>query len=99
MPPWLFQPFGRRILALPPRLLLLFIVWTLVWKGIALWRAARAGQSLWFVAMLLLNTGGLLEIVYLAFLAPRRTPLADVTAPAGPAQSPEATSGVSKDSV
>jgi len=74
MPPWLFEPFARRVLALPPQLLLLFAVWILVWKGLALWRAARAGQSVWFVVMLIVNTGGLLEIIYLAFLVPRRLP-------------------------
>jgi len=88
MPPSLFQPFGRRLLELPPGVLLLLVVWTLIWKGLALWRAARAGQTIWYVVMLILNTGGLLEIVYLAFLAPRRTPLGGVpgsTAPAPPA--------------
>lgn len=82
MPPTLFEPFARRVLQLPPQLLLIFVVWTLVWKGLAFWRAARAGQSLWFVVMLIVNTGGLLEIVYLAFLAPRRTPLGDLSGPA-----------------
>jgi methionyl-tRNA synthetase len=69
-------PFTHRLLAIPPRLLLLLIVWTLVWKGLALWRAARAGQAVWFVVLLIVNTGGLLEIVYLACFAPRRPPLA-----------------------
>ena len=40
-------------------------VWELVWKGMGLWRAARNSQSGWFVAMLLLNTLGLLPILYL----------------------------------
>jgi len=85
MPPSLFQPFARRMLGLPPDVLLLFIVWTLVWKGLALWRAARAGQSVWFIVMLILNTGGLLEIIYLAFLAPRRPRPADSARSAVPA--------------
>lgn len=41
------------------------LIWSLVWKGLALWRAARNGQSAWFVVMLVLNTLGILEIIYL----------------------------------
>jgi methionyl-tRNA synthetase len=43
------------------------IIWSLVWKGIALWRAARNNQLGWFVALLLINTMGILEILYLLF--------------------------------
>ncbi|MDA8093803.1 MAG: DUF5652 family protein [Betaproteobacteria bacterium] len=43
----------------------LAIVWDLVWKGLGLWRAARRGQTLWFICMLALNTVGILPIVYL----------------------------------
>lgn len=41
------------------------LVWTLIWKGFALWRAANKQQKYWFIAMLVLNTAGILEIVYL----------------------------------
>lgn len=41
------------------------ILWSVFWKGLALWHSARRGQEWWFVAMLLLNTAGILEIVYL----------------------------------
>jgi len=47
-----------------------------IWKGFALWRAARAGQSAWFVALLIVNSAGLLEIAYLVFFAPRPRPSA-----------------------
>lgn len=40
-------------------------VWSLVWKGFALWYAARNHQNRWFIALLILNTLGVLEIVYL----------------------------------
>jgi len=74
--PWpgLFHALDERVRALPPGALVLFVVWTLVWKGLGFWRAARAGQPAWFVAMLVLNTVGLLEITYLAFVAPRSQP-------------------------
>lgn len=41
------------------------IIWSLPWKGVALWKAARNKQPFWFVAILLINTLALLEIVYL----------------------------------
>jgi len=54
-----------------PALLAAVVIWSLVWKGLALWRAARAQQPAWFVVLLVVNTAGLLEIAYLLFLAPR----------------------------
>ncbi len=41
------------------------LVWSLAWKGMALWRSARNNQRNWFVALLVVNTLGLLEIFYL----------------------------------
>jgi hypothetical protein len=46
-------------------LLILLAVWELIWKGIALWRAARNNQTGWFVALLIINSAGLLPIIYL----------------------------------
>ena len=43
------------------------ILWELVWKGIALWNAGKAKQKEWFIFLFLLNTLGLLPIIYLAF--------------------------------
>ena len=43
----------------------LLIVWSLVWKGLALWKAAREGSKVWFVVLLILNTAGILDILYL----------------------------------
>lgn len=45
--------------------ILLAAIWSLIWKGQALWRAARQNSAGWFVALLLINTLGLLEILYL----------------------------------
>lgn len=45
---------------------ILFVaLWSLLWKGLALWRAAKRGDMWWFIAFLLLNTLGILEIIYL----------------------------------
>ena len=46
-------------------LLALAMVWHLVWKGIALWRAGNNKQTAWFVVLFLVNTLGILEIIYL----------------------------------
>ncbi len=47
-------------------LLVIFLVWSLFWKGLALWRAGRHNQAVWFVLLLVLNTLGIVEIIYLA---------------------------------
>jgi hypothetical protein len=46
-------------------LLLALVVWEMVWKGFALWRAAHRDQSYWFVALLVVNSVGILPIIYL----------------------------------
>ncbi len=47
-------------------------VWDFVWKGIALWKAGRNSQMNWFVAIFLLNTLGILPIIYLKFYQKKR---------------------------
>jgi len=44
------------------------LIWTLFWKGLALWNASRRESRKWFVVLLVLNTLGILEIVYLFFI-------------------------------
>ncbi len=56
------------IAALVP-FLIIFVLWTIVWKGLALWHSARRGQGWWFAIMLVVNTLGILEIIYLFFVA------------------------------
>lgn len=48
-------------------LLAVVLIWSLAWKGLALWKATKNNQLGWFVCMLVLNTVGLLEITYLFF--------------------------------
>jgi hypothetical protein len=38
-------------------------------KGFALWRAAQLAQKKWFIALLIINTFGILELVYLFFIS------------------------------
>ena len=66
-----YSPFAPGLmLALIP-LIFLAAVWTAVLKGFALWHAARAGQTWWFVALLVVNTLGILEIIYLIWFRPK----------------------------
>jgi hypothetical protein len=51
---------------------ILLLVWETVWKSLALWQAARHSQKAWYIALLLLNTVGILPIVYLQFF--QKTP-------------------------
>ena len=39
--------------------------WSLPWKGVALWRAARNQDKRWFVVLLLVNTLAVLDILYI----------------------------------
>jgi hypothetical protein len=52
----------------------LAILWSSVWKAIAMWKAARRGDTAWYVVLLLLNTIGILEIIYIFAVA--KTPKA-----------------------
>ena len=45
--------------------MLLLVVWTLYWKYQALWHAAKHDYKWWFIALLIINTAGILEILYL----------------------------------
>ncbi len=40
-------------------------LWTLPWKAVALWKSARQNEKWWFIALLIVNTLGLLEILYI----------------------------------
>lgn len=53
-------------------LLATLIVWSIVWKGVAMYRAARLGQKKWYIALLIINTFGILEIIYLFFITGKK---------------------------
>lgn len=46
---------------------LVLSIWSIIWKGIALWKASKNSQKYWFIALLIVNTIGIVEIVYLKF--------------------------------
>jgi len=41
------------------------IIWEMVWKGIALWRAGRNQDLAWFICLFIFNTLGILPIIYI----------------------------------
>lgn len=41
------------------------MVWSLVWKGLALWKSSQNKEKWWFIALLFINTLGILEILYI----------------------------------
>jgi hypothetical protein len=43
----------------------LLAIWSIFWKGWALWIAARKCHKIWFVVLLVVNTAGILEILYI----------------------------------
>ncbi len=45
--------------------LLVLVLWSVFWKGLALWHSAQRNQPWWFAIMLVINTAGILEIIYL----------------------------------
>jgi hypothetical protein len=52
-----------------PATFILVLIWSLFWKGFALWYAAKRDEKWWFIALLILNTAGILEIIYIFFIA------------------------------
>ncbi len=45
-----------------------FVIYTMLFvalKGFVLWRASKNDHKIWFVAVLFLNTLGIVEIIYL----------------------------------
>lgn len=67
-----------QIPSLPPPILLILYVWSIVWKGLALWKASKNGQRNWFIIILILNTMGILEIAYLFFFAKKKLTLEEL---------------------
>ncbi len=53
------------LLGINPYLLFVIVVWTLVWKAFSLWKSASKRQPIWFIVLLLVNTLGILEILYI----------------------------------
>lgn len=64
----MFNGFGPGMTTL----LYIALIWNLVWKGFALWKAAGNKDKWWFIAILFINTMGLLEIIYIFVILKQR---------------------------
>lgn len=53
-------------------ILVLSLIWVLPWKGYALWIAAENKSRLWFIALLVLNTFAILDIIFIFYVAKKR---------------------------
>lgn len=52
--------------------LFLSLLWVLPWKGVALWKAAKNAHKKWFIALLILNTLAILEIIYIFYFSKKK---------------------------
>ena len=46
-------------------LLLVLVIWELFWKAASMWHAARKKDTVWFFILLIFNTVGILDLIYL----------------------------------
>ncbi|MFA5744760.1 MAG: DUF5652 family protein [Candidatus Paceibacterota bacterium] len=60
-----YSPFTPEFMSIFIPIILVAVLWTVILKGYALWHSARNSQKWWFIALLVINTMGILEIVYL----------------------------------
>ncbi len=61
--------------------ILLLTAWSLSWKGVALWKAAGNKSKPWFVVLLIANTLGILEIVYIFYFSKPKVKKPEITQP------------------
>lgn len=45
-------------------ILAVIVIWSAVWKLLALWKSARKNHLVWFIILAIVNTVGILEILY-----------------------------------
>ena len=59
-------------------IVVLLALWTLPWKGYALWSSAKLGPKWWFIILFLVNTLAILDIIYIFFVAKKSKELSGV---------------------
>jgi len=63
-----YSLIGEKLGISPIAVIVIFLIvgiWTLIWKGMALWKSSKKNQLVWFILLLLINTVGILEILYI----------------------------------
>jgi fluoride ion exporter CrcB/FEX len=53
-------------------LVIVLAIWELILKGLAMWKAAKKGHKTWFWGILIINTVGILPLIYLLFFSKKR---------------------------
>ena len=53
-----------KMLGISIALMIIILFWEITWKLIAMWKSARKGSVIWFIALALFNTLGILQILY-----------------------------------
>ena len=46
-------------------IIIILIIWEAVWKLVAMWKAGRNNHLAWFICIALINTAGILPIIYI----------------------------------
>lgn len=59
-----FQLLPETLLPLMP-IIIMLIIWDVIWKLIAMWKAGRNNHLAWFISIALINTVGILPIIYI----------------------------------
>lgn len=55
-------------------LTIIIIIWSLAWKCYSAWIAAGRREKKWFVALIVFNTVGILDMIYIFFIAKKKWP-------------------------
>ncbi len=50
------------------------IIWSITWKATALWKAARNRQLGWFLFLFIINSAGVLPILYIYYYQSDKSP-------------------------
>jgi hypothetical protein len=45
--------------------IIIAVIWEMIWKLIAFWKAARNNHLAWFICIAVFNTVGILPIIYI----------------------------------
>jgi len=53
-------------------LIIIAAIWSLPWKGVAMWKAAQNKSVWWFVALLITNTFALLDMLYIFYFSKKQ---------------------------
>lgn len=67
-----FNLFFANNFGVSPLVVGLIAIWVLFWKGCSLWIASKNNQKWWFLALLIINTLGILELIFIFFVAKKK---------------------------